>query len=307
MLFNCIFWQQELKIVARYFESIVDSKPLPLGRSGRYTGSTRAGVSTIAEGAEVVKERMERLTAAVELLQLSDVLPDAVAFLQESNSLALGRGDPAVQKLSELSVAIGKHDKIMLGKVVELLEEVKKHTCGLEIHHLKLIGSLTECHQLFLFMQSEPDIIGQIGMLTQEMQGNPVHQGILNNLTLAHGFLLKVLPSLISREQHAAESLDRLSTTLKADRRSEETVSEIIDALKSCVRHVAEITTWFGGALGGVNADKIVANVIRFQNEGRFVARTPRCEGGAGLALLYGTGDNQFRVSDVRLQEQVAE
>ena len=72
-------------------------------------------------------------------------------------------------------------------------------------------------------------------------------------------------------------------------------------------------------------ADKIVANVLRFKNDGgHFIGRTPKAPGGSGLDLGCGGGlavsgggstlleqidfaqpNNYFRINGVRLQEQV--
>ena len=287
---------KELNIVAKYFQSLVEQQAV-------HKKGIKATQTPITFDREELTDRMERLGAAVELLQLSDVLPSAVAFFQTSNSVLNGRGNPAIQDLERLSNVIRDHENIKLGRVRGLLQSVKNGLFGLELYHLQLVGGLNDGHQLFLFLQSEPDIIGQISILTQEMQGNPVHQGILNDLTLVHGFLLRVFPSLISRTEVPSNTLQDLAQRLCAEHGGARAANEMNDALRSCILHVAEITTWFGGALGGVNADKIVANVVRFQREGKYVARTPQYPGGAGLDLVY--GEKEFRVTDVRLQEQV--
>ena len=292
---------KELNIVAMYFQSLVEQQQQQAvqlkGNKGRVTQTP------ITIDREILTERMDRLAAAVELLQLSEVLPSVVEFFQISNSVLNGRGNPTIHRLEQLSNGIRDHENIKLGQVRDLLQQVKTGLFGLELYHLHLIAGLNHGYQLFLFMQSEPDIIGQISILTQEMQGNPVHQGILNDLTLVHGFLLRVFSSLISRANAPSTTLHDLARQLCAEHGGARAANEMNDALRSCILHVAEITTWFGGALGGVNADKIVANVVRFQREGRYVARTPHCPGGAGLDLVY--GEKQFRVTDVRLQEQV--
>ena len=136
------------------------------------------------------------------------------------------------------------------------------------------------------------------------MQGNSVHQGILNDLSVSHAFLVNVFPSLFARKRPPLHSaIDLIKSDVRT--RTEKTSEEVLRALRSCIVHNAEISTWFGGALGGINADKIVANVLRFKNDdGHFIGRTPKAFGGSGLDLGCGR-DSYFRVNGVRLQEQV--
>jgi len=138
------------------------------------------------------------------------------------------------------------------------------------------------------------------------MQGNAVHQGILNDLSVSHAFLVNIFPSFFARKR---PTLVSILENIKSDVRTktEKTSEEVISALRSCIVHNAEISTWFGGALGGINADKIVANVLRFKKEGHFIGRTPKAFGGSGLDLGCGekSSENYFRIDGVRLQEQV--
>ena len=312
------FSLQDLEIVANYFRLIVDlelSDTVAAGGAAGATGAITPRRSTGPVAARVnveatTKERTDRLKAAVELLQLSEVLPKAAKVLEEFK-LIQGGSNSDLQRLGGIATRIGNpsnHSNIKLREVIGLVKEVKDHSHGLEIHHLKLIGCLIECNQLFLFIQSEPDISGQIGKLTQDMQGDPVKQAVLNNLNLSRDFLCDVFPGLISPDEVPGKPFNEFVNKLIEGRRSEEVVNELISALQSSARHIAEISTWFRGAGGAANPGKIVRIVATYLREGHFVARSPRCEGGAGLELLCGgsEGSLQFRVTDVRLQEEVS-
>eukprot|EP01036_Dinobryon_divergens_P029039 gene29039-38086_t len=143
---------KELNVVAKYFQSLVEQQQTVQlkGNKGRVAPTP----ITID-----LTERMDRLAAAVELLQLSEVLPSAVEFFQMSNSVLNGRGNPTILRLDQLLNGIRDHDNIKLGQVRELLQTVRAGLFGLELHHLQLIAGLNHGYQLFLFMQSEPDII----------------------------------------------------------------------------------------------------------------------------------------------------
>lgn len=156
-----------------------------------------------------------------------------------------------------------------------------------------------------------------------------MHQGILNDLSVSHAFLLTIFPTLFARDRKPP-SLVSIVGLIRNDVRTknEKSAEEVVRALRSCIVHNAEISTWFGGALGGINADKIVANVLRFKNDGgHFIGRTPKASGGSGLDLGCGGGliasgggstsfdqndlvlsaqpNTYFRINGVRLQEQV--
>eukprot|EP01036_Dinobryon_divergens_P032507 gene32507-42113_t len=144
---------KELNVVAKYFQSLVEQQQQTVQLKGN-KGRVAPTPITID-----LTERMDRLAAAVELLQLSEVLPSAVEFFQMSNSVLNGRGNPTILRLDQLLNGIRDHDNIKLGQVRELLQTVKAGLFGLELHHLQLIAGLNHGYQLFLFMQSEPDII----------------------------------------------------------------------------------------------------------------------------------------------------
>ncbi len=126
-------------------------------------------------------------------------------------------------------------------------------------------------------------------------------------MSVTYNFLNTILPSLFTDQKSV--SLGSVTQKIGEDARTstEKTSDEIVRAIQSCILHHAEISTWFGGALGGVNADKIVANVLRFKNDGgQFIGRTPKARGGSGLDLGCGhDASSYFRINGVRLQEQV--
>lgn len=190
--------------------------------------------------------------------------------------------------------------------MTSIVDEIKSNLNGLDFHHLQLLGVLNNGHALFHFFLTEPDVLGQIGVLTQEMQGNPINQSILNDLSVVHDFLRKVFPSLVIKNKSPPTFVE-FRTNIVRERNSERTTKELHQAIRSCIDHVSEIMTWFGGALNGVNADKVVANVIRYMKDGHFVIRSPRHPLGNDLELVYQTGSNaeEVHIRGFQLQEQV--
>jgi hypothetical protein len=95
-----------------------------------------------------------------------------------------------------------------LSQVSDELARVREATCGMEAYHVELLAGLRDKSEVVKFLQGEvQDFRARLALIQQNLQGNVVHMGILNDLSTTHSILCQVRPSPHSHARAAYQTL----------------------------------------------------------------------------------------------------
>uniref|UniRef100_A0A0G4IBB0 Uncharacterized protein n=1 Tax=Chromera velia CCMP2878 TaxID=1169474 RepID=A0A0G4IBB0_9ALVE len=231
-----------------------------------------------------LEHHLNRLNQTVVLLNFQEHLESAVEVLESRCRVV--RAEARFGALCMLEQRIRDTRTIRLSEVEGLIDELRG--CA---HSTSPI----------VFIQSQPDFNGQLGLLTADHQGNEVNQQILTELAVAKENLSALLGENFGVGQGPADSvpLEAVLARLLGRSGSEEDAREFINVLESAVSHLEDLKRWFSGDGAAAGADKIVKNVSRYLQQGTFRGSTTR-----GLEL-WTDPEGKRRLSSEKLLEEV--
>ena len=262
-----------------------------------YMQIKEGGVDGGFDAATMINARLTRFKDAADLLTVARRLPamaealSIIAPRQGTDFTALAR---LATETTESSVRAMK-----LSAVSAKLAHVKEVTNGLEPYHVEMLAGLRDKSEVVNFLRREAkDFSARLDLIRQNLQGNVVHMGVMNDLDVTHNILSRLLS-----EGESARNLGDLARVLKDICPDEARKGAFLTGIETTRAHLHEIELWFQAGVGAVSADSVLRQVRMFQECGWFVGRTPRHEAGGGLELEYRVGDNTDRQSsEVLLQ-----
>lgn len=137
----------------------------------------------------MIDARLKRFKDAADLLTVARLLP----AMEEALRVLSPDGDFGVlRRLAETTTEASVRAMTLSG-VSAHLESVRAVTCGMQAFHVELLAGLRDKSEVVTFLKTEAlDFRARLSLIQQNLQGNVVHMGVMNDLDVTHSILSQV-------------------------------------------------------------------------------------------------------------------